>query len=103
MIEYVKPKLLENRDRFKGSFTKLLMMGQFKDSTVNEYETMSDELTKIHKKIDFCIDRKDESVLEPYLPPKHEFNLFIKLTPEQADIYEVSFVFICNNIFKAKN
>lgn len=40
----------------------------------------------LHKLLDGVVQRRDYSVLEPYLPPKHEYVLFVRLSDVQVKL-----------------
>lgn len=40
----------------------------------------------MHKLLDGVVQRRDYSVLEPYLPPKHEYVLFVRLSDVQVKL-----------------
>lgn len=40
----------------------------------------------LHKLLDGVVQRRDYSVLEPYLPPKHEYILFVRLSDVQVKL-----------------
>lgn len=42
----------------------------------------------LHKMLDGIVQRRDYAVLEPYLPPKHEYVLFVTLTETQVKMYQ---------------
>lgn len=40
----------------------------------------------LHKLLDGVVQRRDYSVLAPYLPPKHEYVIFVQLSDAQAKL-----------------
>lgn len=42
----------------------------------------------LHKLLDGVVQRRDYSVLEPYLPPKHEYVIFVTLSEAQIKMYK---------------
>lgn len=40
----------------------------------------------LHKLLDGVVQRRDYSVLEPYLPPKHEYVIFVQLSDVQVKL-----------------
>lgn len=40
----------------------------------------------LHKLLDGCVQRLDESILKPYLPEKNEFVLYLRLSPLQDQL-----------------
>ena len=48
---------------------------------------MKKRVSVLHKKLKVFVDRKDITVLETFLPPKHEFVVSIKMTDFQTFLY----------------
>lgn len=59
-------------------FVNPITNGQYTDSTPRDIEVMRRRSHVLHKLLDGVVQRQDYSVLEPYLPPKHEYVIFIK-------------------------
>lgn len=60
--------------------------GQYTDSTPRDIEVMRRRSHVLHKLLDGVVQRQDYAVLEPYLPPKHEYVIFIKPSELQVGI-----------------
>lgn len=63
------------------------MNGQHRDSIEADIKLMKERTHILHKVLEGCLQRQEASVLYPYLPSKHEYTLFISLTPVQWDLY----------------
>lgn len=106
MFQFVKPNLLGNKKEFSNRFINPIQNGQFFDSTGEDIELMKRRLFILHSLLINCVQRKNISVLEPYLKPKHEFVVYIRLSPLQIDLYKVCtirnelavVIFLLNNI-----
>lgn len=62
--------------------------GQYTDSTDYDIQIMRRRAHVLHKMLDGCVQRRDYSVLAPFLPPKHEYVMQIKLQPMQVALYK---------------
>lgn len=90
MVQFVKPNLLGKYNEYLNRFVNPITNGQYEDSTPLDIQMMKRRSHILHKLLDGCVQRRDYSVLAPYLPAKHEYVVSIKLTPLQVKLYEVS-------------
>lgn len=88
MIQFVKPNLLGTYKEYMNRFVNPIMNGQYTDSTERDTRLMKNRSHVLHKLLEGCIQRRDYSVLSPYLPPKYEFSIFIQLTDLQVELYK---------------
>ncbi|XP_058060545.1 transcriptional regulator ATRX homolog [Anopheles bellator] len=88
MVQFVKPKLLGTYPEYLNRFVNPITNGQYTDSTSYDIQLMRKRAHVLHKLLDGCVQRRDYSVLSPFLPPKLEFVLSIKLTPMQCTLYK---------------
>ncbi|KAH9516920.1 hypothetical protein DERF_007633 [Dermatophagoides farinae] len=88
MVDFVKPNLLGTKREFKNRFENPISNGQHIDSTDNDVRYMKRRVHVLHQKLKDVINRHDYNVLVPYLKPKFEFALTIKLTQIQIDLYK---------------
>lgn len=72
------------------NFVKPITDGQYIDSTSEDIRLMEKRSRRLHKLLDGCMQRKDYSVLELFLKPKHEYTLYIQLTKIQCKLYKVN-------------
>lgn len=64
------------------------MNGQHRDSREEDIRLMKARTHILHKVLEGCLQRQEASVLYPYLPTKHEYTVFIKLSDAQTDLYK---------------
>lgn len=89
MVQFVKPKLLGTYTEYMNRFVNPITNGQYTDSTPYDIQLMRKRAHVLHKLLDGCVQRRDYAVLAPFLPPKLEFVVSIKLTPLQSTLYKV--------------
>uniref|UniRef100_A0A182VWQ4 Transcriptional regulator ATRX n=1 Tax=Anopheles minimus TaxID=112268 RepID=A0A182VWQ4_9DIPT len=88
MVQFVKPKLLGTYSEYMNRFVNPITNGQYTDSTQYDIQLMRKRAHVLHKLLDGCVQRRDYSVLAPFLPPKLEFVVSIKLTTVQSTLYK---------------
>ncbi|XP_062560201.1 transcriptional regulator ATRX homolog isoform X3 [Armigeres subalbatus] len=88
MVQFVKPKLLGTYNEYMNRFVNPITNGQYTDSTPYDIQLMRKRAHVLHKLLDGCVQRRDYAVLAPFLPPKLEFVVSIKLTPLQCTLYK---------------
>lgn len=88
MVQFVKPNLLGTYKEYLNRFVNPITNGQYTDSTERDIRLMKNRSHVLHKMLEGCIQRRDYSVLAPYLPPKHEYVVFISLSDLQKTLYE---------------
>lgn len=89
MVQFVKPNLLGKYNEYLNRFVNPITNGQYHDSSPFDCQMMKRRSHILHKLLDGCVQRRDYSVLAPFLPPKHEYVLSIRLTPLQTQLYKV--------------
>lgn len=89
MVQFVKPNLLGKYNEYLNRFVNPITNGQYTDSTPYDIQMMKRRSHILHKLLDGCVQRRDYSVLAPFLPPKQEYVLYIRLTTLQVDLYKV--------------
>lgn len=87
MVDFVKPNLLGSKREFLNRFVNPINNGQHIDSTDYDVKVMKKRVHILHKLLKDCIHRCDYNVLVPYLQPKFEYVLSLKLTKVQTDLY----------------
>lgn len=90
MVQFVKPNLLGKYNEYLNRFVNPITNGQYTDSTDADIQMMKRRSHILHKLLDGCVQRKDYSVLAPFLPPKQEYVLYIRLTKLQIELYKVN-------------
>lgn len=88
MVQFVKPNLLGTYKEYMNRFVNPITNGQYTDSTERDILVMRRRSHVLHKMLDGIVQRRDYSVLAPFLPPKHEYVLFITLTKIQIELYK---------------
>ncbi|XP_030744954.1 transcriptional regulator ATRX homolog isoform X1 [Sitophilus oryzae] len=88
MVQFIKPNLLGTYKEYLNRFVNPITNGQYTDSTDHDIVIMRKRSHVLHKLLDGVVQRQDYDVLAPYLPPKYEFVLFLKLTDVQVKLYE---------------
>lgn len=89
MVQFVKPNLLSNKKEFTNRFVNPIKNGQYFDSTKSDIQLMKRRSYVLHALLDGCVQRKDVSILIPYLPPKQEYAIYIRLSQLQNNLYKV--------------
>lgn len=87
MIQFVKPNLLGTYKEYMNRFVNPISNGQYSDSTDRDLRLMKHRSHILHKLLEGCIQRRDYSVLAPYLPPKHEYVVYTTLSELQQKLY----------------
>jgi len=93
MVQFVKPNLLGTYNEYMNRFVNPITNGQYTDSTQRDIQIMKRRSHVLHKLLNGCVQRRDYNVLAPFLPPKHEYVVFIRLTELQCILYKVSLLF----------
>ncbi|XP_072930317.1 uncharacterized protein [Epargyreus clarus] len=88
MVQFVKPNLLGKYNEYLNRFVNPITNGQYTDSTEHDIRVMKRRSHVLHKMLDGAVQRRDYGVLAPFLPPKHEYVLFITLTDVQVKLYQ---------------
>ncbi|XP_055639818.1 transcriptional regulator ATRX homolog isoform X2 [Toxorhynchites rutilus septentrionalis] len=88
MVQFVKPMLLGTYNEYMNRFVNPITNGQYTDSTPYDIQLMRKRAHVLHKLLDGCVQRRDYAVLAPFLPPKLEFVISIKLTSMQCTLYK---------------
>lgn len=88
MVQFVKPNLLGKYTEYLNRFVNPITNGQYNDSTPQDIEIMKRRSHVLHKLLDGCVQRRDYNVLAPFLPPKLEYVLSIRLTETQVKLYK---------------
>lgn len=103
MVHFVKPNLLGTRKEFANRFSNPINNGQHIDSTPSDVHKMKKRVHILHTLLAGCVQRFDYGVLKPYLPPKHEYVLSVRLSEKQIELYSCYLEKHCggaNNLLK---
>lgn len=85
---FVKPNLLGTKTEFQNRFENPIKNGQHVDSTDYDVNMMKRRVHILYKLLKDCIHRRDNNVLVPYLQPKYEYVLSLRLTELQERLYK---------------
>ncbi|CAH1126465.1 unnamed protein product [Ceutorhynchus assimilis] len=88
MVQFIKPNLLGTYKEYLNRFVNPITNGQYTDSTQHDIMVMRRRSHVLHKLLDGVVQRQDYEVLAPYLPPKYEYIIFLKLTDVQIKLYK---------------
>ncbi|KYM93557.1 Transcriptional regulator ATRX like protein, partial [Cyphomyrmex costatus] len=88
MMQFVKPNLLGTKKEFLNRFVNPIQNGQFDDSTTSDVKLMKQRAHVLHKILEGSVQRFDYSILTPFLPPKQEYVIFVRLTDTQIKMYQ---------------
>ncbi|XP_077277366.1 uncharacterized protein LOC143905688 [Temnothorax americanus] len=88
MVQFVKPNLLGTKKEFLNRFVNPITNGQFDDSIACDVKLMKQRAHVLHKMLEGSVQRFDYSVLTPFLPPKQEYVIFVRLTDTQVKMYQ---------------
>lgn len=88
MVQFVKPNLLGSYKEYLNRFVNPITNGQYNDSTDLDIKVMRRRAHVLHNMLEGCVQRRDYSVLAPFLPKKYEYVISIKLTDLQIKLYK---------------
>lgn len=88
MMNFVKPNLLGTVAEFTNRFVNPIKNGQHSDSTDHDVQVMKRRAHVLHRKLECCVQRFDYSILAPYLPPKYEYIINVKMSEKQERLYK---------------
>ncbi|XP_059350722.1 transcriptional regulator ATRX homolog isoform X2 [Daphnia carinata] len=88
MIQFVKPNLLGTVREFTNRFGNPIKNGQAADSTDSDVRVMKRRAHVLHKMLEDSVQRFDYAVLTPFLPPKHEYVVSVKMSELQIKMYQ---------------
>ncbi|XP_029342269.1 transcriptional regulator ATRX-like [Acyrthosiphon pisum] len=88
MVDFIRPNLLGSIKDFTNRFINPITNGQYSDSTPLDVELMKGRSHVLHKMLEGFVQRFDYSVLTPFLPPKHEYVIYLKLSDKQIELYQ---------------
>ncbi|KAF0311885.1 Transcriptional regulator ATRX [Amphibalanus amphitrite] len=88
MVEFVKPRLLGSESEFSNRFIRPIENGSAVDALPRDVKLMKRRSHVLHKLLNSVVQRRDYNVLMPFLPPKLEFTLMVKLSDLQKKLYQ---------------
>jgi len=87
MVDFIRPNLLGSIKEFTNRFVNPITNGQYSDSTPLDVKRMKRRSHVLHRMLEGFVQRFDYSVLTPYLPPKHEYVIYLKMSDIQIELY----------------
>ncbi|KAJ8676213.1 hypothetical protein QAD02_011999 [Eretmocerus hayati] len=87
MVNFVKPNLLGTKKEFHNRFVNPITNGQYDNSNSEDVTLMKKRAHVLHRLLEGCVQRCDYSVLKPFLPPKQEYVIHIRLSDLQREMY----------------
>ncbi|EFX79001.1 hypothetical protein DAPPUDRAFT_319936 [Daphnia pulex] len=88
MVEFVNPGLLGTNTQFEENFVKVFVKGQTVDSELSDVRAMKVRSFILHKTLENTLQRFDINVLTPFLPPKLEYVVSVRLSELQIKLYK---------------
>ena len=88
MVSLVKPNLLGSIKEFRNRFVNPINNGHFSDSTEADVNLMKKRAHILHKTLIGCVQRMDATVIKPFIPPKQEYVIYIRLSELQQNLYK---------------
>ncbi|CAN8012098.1 unnamed protein product, partial [Ixodes pacificus] len=87
MVQFVKPNLLGTKKEFTNRFVNPIANGQCADSTALDVMLMKKRVHVLHRLLNGCVQRCDLNALKPFLPPKCEYVISVRLSEVQMQLY----------------
>ncbi|XP_040063022.1 transcriptional regulator ATRX [Ixodes scapularis] len=87
MVQFVKPNLLGTKKEFSNRFVNPIANGQCADSTALDVRLMKKRVHVLHRLLNGCVQRCDYNALKPFLPPKCEYVISVRLSEVQVQLY----------------
>ncbi|XP_025200654.1 transcriptional regulator ATRX homolog isoform X2 [Melanaphis sacchari] len=87
MVDFIRPNLLGSIKDFTNRFINPITNGQYSDSTAQDVKIMKRRSHVLHRMLEGFVQRFDYSVLTPFLPPKHEYVIYLKMADIQIELY----------------
>ncbi|XP_076847145.1 ATRX chromatin remodeler, like isoform X2 [Brachyhypopomus gauderio] len=87
MVSFIKENLLGSLREFQNRFINPIQNGMCADSTPSDVRLMKKRVHVLHELLAGCVQRRDYSALTPFLPPKREYVLSIRMTSLQCQLY----------------
>lgn len=88
LLNFANPGYLGTRSEFRRNYENKILRGRDADATVEEVKEGDKKLAELSQMVSKFIIRRTNDILAKYLPIKHEFVVFVGLSPFQRAIYE---------------
>lgn len=103
MVDWIKPALLGTVKEFNNLYANPIKDGQHMDSTPQMIKRMKQRSFILNRKLSKFVQRREAMVLREFLPDKHEYCIFVPLTPIQEELYETFLSKFCCRRFLCFN
>lgn len=87
-VSFVNPHVFESLQKFKNIFAEPIMKALKSDATPVEVERAQERSKQLTEIISRFILRRKADILQKLLPPKTEYQIFLRLTDLQKQIYQ---------------
>lgn len=87
LIDFVNPAILGYNIEFKNYYEKPIVASQCPNAPDNVVSLGTERANELYEKTKCFILRRTQETINKYLPSKHEFIIFCRLSNEQKDIY----------------
>ncbi|XP_043509050.1 DNA repair and recombination protein RAD54B-like isoform X1 [Frieseomelitta varia] len=87
LIDFVNPAILGNNIEFKNYYEKPIVASQCPNASNNIVSLGTERASELYEKTKCFILRRTQETINKYLPSKHEFIVFCRLSNEQEDLY----------------
>ncbi|GAB5367798.1 hypothetical protein AAMO2058_001262300 [Amorphochlora amoebiformis] len=101
MVDFVRPKYLGTRSEFLNQFVNPIKNGQCIDSSTYDKKLMRKRAFALNDALKGFVHRRDYSDIEKELPPKHDYSIFVRLSPVQKALYKAFLKVRPNSMFKS--
>lgn len=88
MVDFVKPSFLGSKREFNNIYANPIKKGEAKDSTPMNIRKMKEQSYILNRKMSPFVHRREQSVLEEYLPNKIEYVVSVPITDIQIKLYK---------------
>lgn len=88
MVDFVKPSFLGSKREFNNIYANPIKKGEAKDSSKAEIRKMKEQSYILNRKMSPFVHRREQSVLENYLPDKIEYVISVPITDCQINLYK---------------
>ncbi|CAD1479198.1 unnamed protein product, partial [Heterotrigona itama] len=87
LIDFINPAVLGNNIDFKNYYEKPIVASQCPNASDDVVSLGTKRANELYEKTKCFILRRTQETINKYLPSKHEFIIFCRLSNEQEDLY----------------
>lgn len=88
MVDFIKPSFLGSKKEFNNIYANPIKRGEAKDSTPMEIRKMKEQSYILNRKMSPFVHRREQIVLENFLPTKIEYVISVPITDIQIKLYK---------------